>query len=281
MVNINGREYYLCLFDTNALSDFLKDTKRWIKYLQSDLTLDKHIISYSAFSIAEITNAPSILNMFIAFFSHYPSVILDGYESIFQKEIDLYTGKSNQISPMVVAPFAVKSEKPLAPEDRLFILLKKSGLIKKAKYWNRERDHILQGILSLKKNYPPQKGSKYSKKEIETFVQIASVEQIMRRDINFAKVQLDKGSPIDVFKFPSIIATSYTVFYKFYVDNKKPKLSDVFDIIISSLLPYVDIVITEGHLCEIIRKVQEVHGYLSLLRAITIKKVKERLASFV
>lgn len=66
----------------------------------------------------------------------------------------------------------------------------------------------------------------------------------------------------------------YTVFYKFYPDQRKPILSDVYDIIISSLLPYVDCFITEGHQFDAIQKIKKVDSFLDHLE---VKSIKEFL----
>jgi hypothetical protein len=40
----------------------------------------------------------------------------------------------------------------------------------------------------------------------------------------------------------------YTVFYRFYMDpDRTPSRSDGFDVLIASVLPYVDAVFTERH----------------------------------
>jgi hypothetical protein len=45
------------------------------------------------------------------------------------------------------------------------------------------------------------------------------------------------------------------VFYKFYMDpDRKPSRSDGFDVLIASVLPYVDAVFTERHQAEVLRK---------------------------
>ena len=131
----------------------------------------------------------------------------------------------------------------------------------------------------LKDNYKP-KGIKFTKKEIEEFVYLATVQQVMLRNLKFAEkiVKIDK-SEIDINKFPSIVTTSYVVFYKFYPDKRKPEPSDIFDIMISSLLPYVDYFITEGHLCEIIKKVQNIHNFLTDLTVYSIKEIIKEIKS--
>ena len=153
-----------------------------------------------------------------------------------------------------------------------------SGFCNRKQYWDSGRRCILDGMSSLTKSYPP-KNKRYSKKEIDCFVDLASMQQIMLRDIKFVRNKTKNKVLIDTKKFPSIISTSFIVFYKFYPDNRKPIISDVYDIIISSLLPYVDYVITENNLCEIIRKVQKNHSFLKELTYYSIKDVNQKLSN--
>jgi len=271
MIAINGKEYKLCLFDTNALSEFLKEPKKWILYFDRKLSISHTIICYSVFTLSELWHRKDLFNKYIEVFSTFPSAILDGYESIFQKEVENYNFLK-KLSPIIVFPFKLTGNKR-SPQEKLRYVIDESDFVQKTKVWREKREFVLKGILELRKHYPSKKG-KYTKKEIEDFNLIASMHQIGIRNNKFAHSILDTGKAIDLFQFPSIVSTSYVVFYKFYTDNRSPILSDVFDIIISALLPYVDIVITEGNLCEIIKKIQKRHSFLMNLTYIPIKQIQ-------
>ena len=73
----------------------------------------------------------------------------------------------------------------------------------------------------------------------------------------FSKRMVDGSHSVLVNAFPSIRMTAYTVFYKFYIKDQRRSLeSDPFDIIISSAIPYMDAIVTEKHLAEILKKVK-------------------------
>ena len=75
----------------------------------------------------------------------------------------------------------------------------------------------------------------------------------------FAEEMMRKEAAVDLEAFPSIKASLYTVFHKFYVDRSRKLLqSDAFDIIISSAAPYVYAVFTENHQAEVLRKTPEI-----------------------
>ncbi len=66
----------------------------------------------------------------------------------------------------------------------------------------------------------------------------------------------------------------YTLFYKFYVDNRKYIPSDVFDIIISSATPYMDAIVTERHQAEVIKKIKGQDKFLDSLRVFTLPEIR-------
>ena len=76
--------------------------------------------------------------------------------------------------------------------------------------------------------------------------------------------------------FPSLKATMYTVWHKFYADRTRtPSASDAFDIIISSATPYVDAIITENHQAEALRKTKRFDEFIQDLLVFTLKDSRE------
>lgn len=276
MININNKDYKLCLFDTNALSYLLKNPKEWIEYFNNKFSLSKTIICYSVFTLSELYQTKSLFEKYIEIFSIIPSCILDGFQSIFEKELLNY--KTNQtINPIVICP-SVINEPNVTPQEKLRYVLKNSEFYKKTDMWINSRNEILNSITNMKENYPP-KGSKYSINEINQFVFIVSSQQIMIRNIDFAKSELKNSKELNINKFPSIIATCYVTFYKFYPDNRVPVSSDIMDIIISSLLPYVDIIITENNLSHIIDILKKKHKFITHIENICMRIINNEIST--
>ena len=93
------------------------------------------------------------------------------------------------------------------------------------------------------------------------------------RQLDFVKqaVEIDNQA-VSIGAFPSVKATTYAVWHKFYADrNRKWTRSDAFDIIISSALPYVDAVVTESHLAEGLRKTQRLDDFIGHLTIHTLR----------
>jgi hypothetical protein len=140
--------------------------------------------------------------------------------------------------------------------------------------WNAEKNSIIEGILSLVKNYPP-KGKKFTPKEIRFFIEIAGFQQIAFRAYNFSQQIVKEGKYVMVDSFPSIKMSTFTVFYKFYTDQRRPLESDAFDIIITSVLPYVDAVVTEKHQAEVLKKIKQQDKFIENLEVFRLKDFQQ------
>lgn len=270
MLEINGTKYNLCLLDTNALSHLLMSQNDWVDNLNRKFDLSKTIICYSIFTLSELWFRQDLFNEYLNFFSIFPSAILDGHESIFVKETENYH-LMKEINPIVLSPLAIQ-EPNMSPRDKLEYVLKKSPFIGRTEYWKNSQNQVLDSIVDLRKNYPP-KNKTYSKKEIEFFKIVTGTAQVGLRNKEFADSLISSGNEIDLDKLPSIKCTSYVVYYKFYPDNINPEPSDIFDIYISSLLPYVDYFVTEINLNHIVKQIQRRHNFLNNVNSFTMKQL--------
>jgi hypothetical protein len=140
------------------------------------------------------------------------------------------------------------------------------------KYWNDGAQDIVEGIASLVANFPPD-GDTYSGDEVRHFVEIAGFSQVVMRQLEFAKQMVGiENQAVTIGAFPSVKATTYAVWHKFYADrNRKWTRSDAFDIIIASAIPYVDAVVTENHLAESLRKTKRLDDFIERLTIHTLR----------
>lgn len=265
MIEINGNNYKLCLLDTNILSYALLNFKEFVTQFKIKYDESFTVICFSAFTISEIQKRSELLEKFANIFSQYPALILDGHESLFIKEKNMFL-KREIVDPILFCTHTFDS-------DELYTIITDEKLSQRTSYWKDNREYILDGILNLKSNFES-KENKFSNNEIEEFITKASVEQIAKRDIKFVKKALGNNQTPMPNDFPSIKAQAYCVFYKFYTDNRKPILSDIYDILIFSSLPYVDYFVTESNLSEHIKQIQNRHKELKNLQVYSIKDFK-------
>ena len=273
---INQTDYKLCLLDTNALTSFIQNPIKWIEYLKSCFPVKNIVVCYSIFSVCELWYRQEIFEKYFDIFSWYPSLVLDGHESILKKEVFNYAN-SQLIDPILISPLGIK-EDGCSQKELLIKLFTNKEFIERTHYWKKQESLVLNSIIGMKKNYKPKNGS-YSKKEIEFFNYVVSLEQIGLRAKEFAKSKLKNKEVINVNKFPSVKMTAYMVFYKFYPDNRNPDNSDVFDFIITSICPYIDCIITEGNVCNIINKIKRNHKLLNGIQAFSLKDIVKEINS--
>jgi hypothetical protein len=145
------------------------------------------------------------------------------------------------------------------------------------RHWNVEAPKIVEGMASRVPNYPPEKGSAYTTKELEAFQLMTLIPQLVyhgHRDL-VAREAL-AGRAVDLNAFPSLKAMTYTVFHKFYSDPNRVHLpSDAFDVLTASALPYVEALITEAHQAEVIRKTKRRDVFLSSLEVYTLRDFRD------
>jgi hypothetical protein len=272
MITLNGNEYKLCLIDTNVVSEIIKHPNTIGRRYFEALNPGIYIPCFSLFTILELRQTKKVYNSFLEIFSIIPCIILKSLDQLFQDELDNYPD-SDKVSPILVSCPGVLAPKGLKLGEILELAFSKPELRQAECKWSSGKIEILDGMLSLVKNYPP-KGDKYTQNEIRIFVEIAGYQQIVLRANNFARCMADKKCQVLVGSFPSIKTTTFTVFYKFYMDQRRPLESDPFDIIISSALPYVDAVVTEKHLAYILMKVKNQDDFLNHLEIYRLKDLQ-------
>ncbi len=263
MIKVGKNTYKTLQLDTNALSNVLKEKDSILKNLFEKFPPDQYVICYSPFSILEIRRNKYLTDRFCEVFSMIPSFFLKGYEQFRNEEIENYN-KTEKLSEVLFSPLDIKREKnDIFPKPRqLRELIYGKNLEKVFDKWENYKEGILHGMLSLKDNFQPS-NSKYTKKEIEYFIEESTKQQLMMHNPAFAKSIILNSQKIDIDQFPSFKIMSYTVFYKFYADMRNPQLSDVFDILIGVNAPYVDALVTEKHFFDTLMKIKKIDSFIN------------------
>jgi hypothetical protein len=270
MLTINGTTYKLVQLDTNVVSNILKAESDLLKNILDKYSPDEYILSFSPFTVIEIIQRSDLLDKFCQFFSIVPSIVLKGYEQIREYECDSYD--SDVEFDIGLLSFTSLKKTGIFPDPkdiRRVITDKKVTLLEDA--WLADRSKILNGIQNLVKNYQP-KGEKYTEAEIKHFVKMVSYQQVeMLRPGWFSNCEINFDD-FQANRMPSFVMMSFLVFYKFYSDNRKAILSDVFDLVISASFPYVEVIITEKSMFDSIQKMKKIDDFLE---GIIIHKLNE------
>jgi hypothetical protein len=274
MIVLYGNTYRLCLLDTNAISEMVKHPAREFRTFceWAFSSPEAYIPSFSIFSVIELRRRADVYAKFLELFTSLPCIVLKGYEELIHEEIAAYPEPS-RIDPvsLVFAALALPADRRLDRALELFFA-SSEGREKEAG-WLARRGDIVEGISSLVSNYPPEK-SAYTPKEIRIFLEMVVFHQVEMRSRDFAQRILDRGDAVQIDAFPSLKMTLFTVFNKFYVDNRKLSLSDAFDLTICAATPYVDAIVTERHQAEVIKKIKSRDPFLNHLTVLTLRELR-------
>lgn len=270
MVTLNGTDYRLCLLDTNALSEMVKREQVARHFLTWSIDAKPAFVPcFSLFTVLELRRSPDVYRRFLELFRMIPCMMLKSHEQLLEEETGCYPDPS-RIDPSLLgfSPLGGEGmdlERVLcrAEEDEVF------G--EQERYWNASQDGIVEGVTSLVANFPPE-AETYRRSEIRAFVEISSFSQLAMRQRSFAEEAVDNNEAVEMAAFPSLKATTYTVWHKFYADaTRKPSRSDAFDIVISAATPYVEAIVTENHQAEALRKAKRLDGFIKDIVILTLR----------
>jgi hypothetical protein len=271
MIRLGETDYRLCLLDTNAVSEMAKRPKTLRHFLTWALEVPPVFIPcFSLFTILELRRSNAVYAQFIEAFGPLPCMILKSHEQLLEEEVRLYP------DPSAIDPTLLGFSGPLGGDgnDLRKVLPHAFGtrpIQEQERAWNDGQDEIVEGIGSLVANFPAG-GDTYTPSELRAFLQMAGLEQLFWRAPGFAENIVGRGDTVEIDAFPSLKASLYTVFHKFYSDRtRKPTRSDAFDIIIAAATPYVEAVITENHQAEVLRKTMKRDDFISGLKVSTLR----------
>ena len=270
VITINGNDYRLALLDTNALSEFAKQGESFRHFLTWSSVQPMFVPCFSLFSVLEMRRRPDVYGRFKELFRVLPCMLVKSHEQLLEDEVRCYPDPSG-IDPTLLGFSMLGGEGmdlvrvlDTASEDELF-----RG---QEHYWNDGAQDIVEGIASLVANFPADGGT-YRRDEVRHFVEMAGFSQVAMRQLDFAKQMVEiENQAVSIGAFPSVKATTYAVWHKFYADrNRRWTRSDAFDIIIASAIHYVDAVVTESHLAEGLRKTKRLDDFIEHLTIHTLR----------
>jgi hypothetical protein len=275
VLRVLDTNYPLCLLDTLAVSEMVKRPAGALRnfYEWSHRSEPTFLPCFTVYTLIELRRQPALFEQFIGQFHPFPCVLVKGYMNFLDEEVDCYPDPS-QIDPCAIA-FT-----PLGDEGNLLrnlpLILASQKLQEQERMWNEARSEIVEGMVSLVKDYLPE-GDSYTADEVRQFVNWASFTQLTLHGHNHFVERLHAGDQaVEMDAFPSLKAMTFTVFHKFYADlNRTPSDSDAFDVLISSALPYVEAIITEAHLAEALRKTKRRDAFLDHLQVFTLRDFRD------
>jgi hypothetical protein len=243
------------LLDTNAISEAAKNKQGEGKNLIRLMTTENIFPCVSIHSIFEIRKRLDVYEKFLDVFSLVPFLLLKTHQQIFEEEVKKYP--TPDLKEIVGFAFSFVNKDPLA-NTRTFLtkLFSDPEVLRTERAWDKElKIESMNSIISLKKNFSMSRSSSNAF-DADRFINESLPQYIIFTIPRWVFADKKRFINLQSNAFPSIIMMLYNVFYRFYDDKRKPEENDIFDMLITSSTPYMDIVVTEGFQAETFRKIR-------------------------
>ena len=274
MREINGTLYSFGLLDTGIISEVIKNRQGERNALVK-LMIDVDMIPcISIWSIMELRERKDLYSTFLELFAVIPFCLIRSHYHLMEDELASFPDPSG-IEPIAIS-FSMFAEDPGAKLPTFIPRLFSHPEVKKAeKLWGSGwKQDTLNSILSLKSNFSPRR-ERYNADDAKRFIEEGVFQYIATQAPQWTKDLLESGREFDPHSFPSVKMMFYTVFYRFYAENRIPEIQDVFDILIANAAPYLDMLITERFQAEIFRKVKHRDSFLEHVSIRTIGSLNQ------
>lgn len=256
-MQLGGNNYKLVLLDTNAIREIVFNENQSGKGFFEKFINNKYAPCISIYNVIELMPYNDIYEKFLEFFNLVPCFLIYPFKLIIQEEYNNHIyRKEMKITNRIANAFTPIIDNESYNFKKFLKVLQNSNwkktieneilqLPQVANEWNSRREevkkiydtsdlgHILDNNFYLE----------FEKDSILKDLRIFGVEP----DIN-----------IDIRNLLSIRIMEYSQYSRLYLTKKRIKANDVMDIRISSIVPYIDAVITESYQADIYKKAKKI-----------------------
>ena len=150
----SGKSYQLCLLDTNAISEILKNKNYEGKHFIERFPPTDFAPCFSFYNLIELRRSKDVYTKFLSFFSIYPIFLLKIQSMIFKEEILRYdTNQDINVLLNAFSPTGINDSYNLKSFiDTLFL---NSELKELESSWRDFEHETLDSWISSKKNFIP------------------------------------------------------------------------------------------------------------------------------
>jgi hypothetical protein len=268
MVKVGDRNYKLCFIDTCIISELLKNKETFGKKVFPRFIEEQRLFCYSLKNIEELKYCEDIFNEFFKYCSVVPTFILKDNLMLTDEEVANYDNENFIIDPILMHFNMLKGDDYYEQMKRIF----ENDKIKNYFKENKElKPHILQLMLDNVKKYPKENVF-HEKKYIDSWVEGELYKILFENHKDFINKKIKMKEPINYNKFHSLKSITYIRFYKFYLRHRNPKNSDINDIHMSCVFPYVDSVFLEKDMSEHVNQIKKKHNFYNNLEVLKLKE---------
>lgn len=266
---INGTDYKLIFLDSNAIREITNNTFSSGKgFLENYLAKDiPYIPCFSIYNVIELKPNIEGFQKFIDYFNIVPCLMFYFSRTIIQEEVNYYLNNEPfMITNKIMYSFSLLNKQGNYSFSFIIneILTKMERLI----------DDEIKRLSSIASEWEEQRINKGTEKVSQTDIMNLyryDEEKIIRKDLNSWGKRLGE---FDINQLPALRIMSYSQFCRVHLTQKPIKPNDVMDITISSIIPYVDAVITEGFQADIYKKSKLFITQMKDVKILTLKDIR-------
>lgn len=267
----SGNIYQLVLLDTNALSDIVKNEKARGLGFVMQFNPGGYSPCFTFYNLIELRRCKEVYNLFLKFFSIYPSFLLKPGDIILKDEVTAYDTEEN-VSVLFNSFTPIGKGSTYKMQSFVYELFRKPEMMEIEKNWRKDESFILESWLDMKKNFEPTSDAA-NKEDADRYVNDSLFQELCKRFPEFVQKELDKKKIPDVWKFPSLQAMLYSQYYRIFDTNRNCTTSDVTDVRIMAASPYVDVIITENYQAELFKRFKDKIPKLKNLRIVRVNEL--------
>lgn len=185
----SGTTYKLILLDTNIISEILKNNSIKKAFLLK-FGPAEYAVCFTIYNVIEIRRRKDLFDLFIEFFSFYPSFILKPHNQIITEELIYGEIKSESILLNAFSKFG----KSKAYDFKFFFdhLFDDKEIKKAESEWRKNEQSILKVWISTKKNFVTTSDSTNSK-DSDRYIDEAGIQSLIQQFPDWVKFELDAG----------------------------------------------------------------------------------------
>jgi len=267
----SGTTYKLCLLDTNAISEIVKNPK-----VERDVFVKKFLNDrgyapcITIYNVIEIRRKSEVYEKFLNSFSDIPFFLLKPYQLLLNDEvISIQDGTSIIPISKSFSRFGQNSSNNL----RCFFnnLFSSKEIIEVERQWTKNNEGSLKFWLSHKYNFSPTKKDANSF-DAERYIKESGIQTLIRLNPNWVRNELERNRIPNINQFPSVKVMLYSIYYRLYDPSWEKVSGEVTDVEIMAVSPYMDAIITERFQANIFTKIKnKVKG----LETLTVFKLRD------
>lgn len=251
----NGSIYKLCLLDTNALSEIVKQPSNEGRGYIERFPPSEYVPCFTVYNLFEIRRVPETFRKFVAFFRIYPSLLARPFQQILDAEIAA-KGRAavNDILLRAFTPLGSDSSYDFGHFiDSLFT----DPAVRQLELDWRTRDQVVLDTWQRNKSNFETTSSVPTARDAQRFVHDACVDTLCQIRPEYVKAVLETNDLSALQMLSSVQVMLYSQYYRIFDPTWKLENQEATDVYISSTAPYVDAVVTEKRQAEVYRKVQK------------------------